>query len=769
MARDLAVVLLLALSSVAFWYFHIIEPAERFGLPSTDHYAQTYPMRQRLLEWVAQGSLPLWNPYQSCGHPFAATVLYQVFYPLSLPFFLMPTAVAIEAVILLHLFLAGIFTYAFCRVLALGRPAALGGSVIFALGGFVATQATWFTPAVAALVWLPLGLIAVEKILRAPRMSWAAVLGVSVAMPILAGWLQTWVYTMYCLLGYAAMRLLVALRSEGGMRKSTRGAMLIGVGFALGVCLSAVQSLPTYELQGLGPRKAGQVSLRQSLGSGPTPPQKLLAEAIDSEPSPPHFSYLGIAPLLLMPLAFLDRRRRPLVVFFAVAAALSLCVSLTVHTPLFDVYRALPTASWFRAPQRILFLYAFSGAVLAAIGLQAIDGRVGSRTTQMLMAALTGAAALWLFRAHMPLPSAVHFALSAALICAATWVGGRGRRLLVAALLLLILSQLFGASVNAFRHPYHDTGVLYAEQRLFDFVKSEQGLYRTYVHEPTSWVSGDYFAMPKQGTLQRVYTITDYEPLSIDRYAQAFRRMEATGTSPTDFRPFSGSLNADPSNPNFRFLDLMSVRQLVVAKGAAEFRRALEARGAWTLAASPSERYMVYQNSAALPRAYVAHRGLSASGPEESLGLIGSPRFDPYVAVVIEGAVAADVAANPRRTITEAQITRYDPERIELRVNAPAAGYLVLTDTFYPGWRAEVDGTAAPIRVANHLFRAVYVEAGRHTITFIYDPMTFKVGLAVTSSALLVLLVIAAREASRLLGERRRRHRGAPQSLPSNL
>ena len=76
-----------------------------------------------------------------------------------------------------------------------------------------------------------------------------------------------------------------------------------------------------------------------------------------------------------------------------------------------------------------------------------------------------------------------------------------------------------------------------------------------------------------------------------------------------------------------------------------------------------------------------------------------------------------------------ARIVRHLARRVEIDVDAPCAGWLVLTDADYPGWRARVDGVATPIRRANALFRAVHVGPGGHRVEFDYDPVSARFGL----------------------------------------
>jgi len=89
----------------------------------------------------------------------------------------------------------------------------------------------------------------------------------------------------------------------------------------------------------------------------------------------------------------------------------------------------------------------------------------------------------------------------------------------------------------------------------------------------------------------------------------------------------------------------------------------------------------------------------------------------------------------------EGRILSYAPERVVIQVEADQPGYLVLTDAFYPGWRATMDGTSVPILRADPYFRAVSVDAGQHRVEFIYQPLSLRLGLALSSLSLLITLL----------------------------
>ncbi len=121
----------------------------------------------------------------------------------------------------------------------------------------------------------------------------------------------------------------------------------------------------------------------------------------------------------------------------------------------------------------------------------------------------------------------------------------------------------------------------------------------------------------------------------------------------------------------------------------------------------------------------------------------GDPAFDPAQRVLLSEGEAINAVGSGK-----AILTRYEPEEISIIVSADAPGYLVLFDTFYPGWEATVDGQPTPILRANLMFRAVSVMPGEHRVEFRYQPISLRIGARVSAAAWIVwgsLSVIAIR------------------------
>jgi len=154
----------------------------------------------------------------------------------------------------------------------------------------------------------------------------------------------------------------------------------------------------------------------------------------------------------------------------------------------------------------------------------------------------------------------------------------------------------------------------------------------------------------------------------------------------------------------------------------------------------------VYENVNVMPRATLVSRARMAPSRAAALELISSPDFDPRTEVVLEGpatATASDPAAAGSGAAGTARIDSYAPERIALTAEvAPGGGWLVLSEVFFPGWTATVDGAAAATLRADAVFRAVRLEPGRHTVVFEYRPQSFREGLRLTGLSGGVLMAL---------------------------
>jgi hypothetical protein len=177
----------------------------------------------------------------------------------------------------------------------------------------------------------------------------------------------------------------------------------------------------------------------------------------------------------------------------------------------------------------------------------------------------------------------------------------------------------------------------------------------------------------------------------------------------------------------------------------------------------------VYENTNVMPRATLVSRARFAGARPEALDLVSRPDFDPRTEVVLEKAGAAtpepaDAAGAAPGTVS---VDRYEPERIALTADVAApGGWLVLSEVFFPGWTASVDGAPAAILRADGVFRSVRLEAGHHTVDFRYQPRSFRDGLRLSGATTALLGFVLAAISAPMLRSRIPGLRSGPGRAP---
>jgi hypothetical protein len=156
----------------------------------------------------------------------------------------------------------------------------------------------------------------------------------------------------------------------------------------------------------------------------------------------------------------------------------------------------------------------------------------------------------------------------------------------------------------------------------------------------------------------------------------------------------------------------------------------------------------VYLNPAALPRALFVTCRQVVADHEEAWQAIHDPAFDPAHTVVLEqeqlqGTLGPTDCASSAG-VAQISFATYGANAIEIEVRSPVEGWLVLSDVYYPGWHASVDGARTPVLRADYTFRAIRVPSGDHAVQLTFAPWTWHVGLALSLTTWLGLATGAA-------------------------
>lgn len=251
-----------------FWACRMLPDATEFRvLENADLFFYFYPMLEVGFAHLRAGELFLWNPHQMSGMPGLATMQAGYLYPLHFIYLFLPTAIGMGVSAVVHTLLAGIGALALCRVWGLGWIAAVAAGSYFALSS-VFPLFGW-PPGMEAQAWLPLGLLAIERIgLHDDRRAFPLLIA-AVSMPFLAGGYQTSVGMYYCYALFMLGALVRRAAAERSVQEWLPGVITSFVlATAIGVLLVAPQLLSTLELSLLGERHASSLTFEQVIPIG---------------------------------------------------------------------------------------------------------------------------------------------------------------------------------------------------------------------------------------------------------------------------------------------------------------------------------------------------------------------------------------------------------------------------------------------------------------------------------------------------------------------
>jgi hypothetical protein len=708
--------------------------------------------------WLGDGVLPLWNPHQSCGAPFAATIHQGFVYPLYLPYLLLDAAAAFEVHLMLHLALACLGVTLVCRHFGLGWAASAVAGVVYGYQGGMMIK-VYFPDFLASAAWIPWTVLTVDRALDDPSPRRAAQLAVVVALSLLGGHgLQFHYFTAWALVPFLALRALQITRRAGGRALIAGGVALVG-GAGLGALMAAVRLVPLAELLLESWRPPGQFSM-DVLGATAITPDGF-AQSLFS-PEPPIIprapfspidgwrqAYAGVVPLALALLGLAAWRQRGLAVALAAAGVAAALYAFGTAGFLYPLVFHTPGGNWFRGVDRALIVFGFAVAVLGGAGLDVLLGAGASKESTApprrgaigwaaAMVALVLALGMWLGQPEGRLRLAVYLLAGAVLLGGIVWTA-RGRPLLLGLLVVLIAADLFHAQRFAGALPSALGGYYDRYGDFFAAIAQRQRYDRTYVWSNFGWGEPLFFHsdIAKAGLVHGVYLPTDYEPLVSQRLADY---LNALGTPvPLPIGPI-GYLRFEPSADNIGLLDLLGVRFLLMddaeeARLRRDYPPLLERAQRILQRAGVS----LYEYAEAMPRAFIAPEVTVVPADQTLHRMRGA---DLRRQAFVEDAGFPGLQRGSEAAAGEAEIVRYEPNRVEVDTETTAPGLLVLTDQYYPGWQAWLDGTRVPIYRTDYLFRGVLVPPGRHRVEFTYRPLSWLLGAAASALGLAIFVVL---------------------------
>jgi membrane protein YfhO len=720
------------LGEVAPWRGRVpLEPAPNPAL--TDIAQVFHPWLLWAGAQLRAGGLPLWNPHAYAGAPFFGNGQSALLFPLTLVAVILPGAIAVTVMAGMKLSGIGLATYWFLRTLAIAPLPALIGSWTFMLSATVIGWLPWTFA--STFMFLPALLAATERLRATPDRRALVLLAVIVALDVCAGYPQGTVH------GFAVATAWAVCRARGGPRAFLgwwAGGMVLGLG------LAAVQLVPFLEYVReslvLAYRAQWTLPLYTPWRSAVTFLMPYYYGTGAQSWGPWQFNiitgWVGIVPLAVLPLAVVAAWRRPggrIVLGLAIVT-----LALHYHAPGLGALSEVPGLS-LGTNLRLMPLLAFALAVLTSLGIEALA--TSDRPSRWLAHGvlgwfvLVGALALLGVTIDHVTPAArglrvslpVQYALSlvaltlAAVVVARALAGALAAERAAMALAALQLITLLPLAVDY--QPRVERGAFYPSTPALDHLR-----------RATS--DGARVLMPGYlGLLYGLFEAQGYDGVTPRRLAEIAGPVGTGRVAQWGLLENTLALNGSEPLSGDRVLvspvlDLLGVRYVLQSPGAPPPRAGL-------VVDYDAADARIYRNDAALPRAFVVVRARCVND-HEARRLIAASAVDFRREVLLADCDGSPAVAEAPAASASASIVAYTGPAVTIRAATDQPSFLVVTDTWFPGWTVRVDGMPTRLWRANHAFRAVALPPGEHQVQMHYEPASLRIGLALSGASLLV-------------------------------
>jgi hypothetical protein len=757
----------------------------------SDQYLAGYAFRDFAAQSLRAGhGIPQWEPFLQGGMPYIAAMHGDIFYPTALMRWIMPTDIAMTWEFVIHLFLSGLFTFLFLRAWRFGFWSALTGGLAYMLGGSIAGFASPGHDGklfVAAIT--PAALLLLTRGVRDGRAwAWGGLAG-TIALAALSPHPQLLQY-MLLLGGSFALYMAFATHPVTGQLPTPvairRLAVALGA-VVLGLLVSALQYMPLFAYKPYSPRAEGHTWEIATSYSYP------IEETLNW--FWPHFSgildnywgrngihlhsdYFGAVVLVLAGAAFGVWRHPSFKRFWIGAGIVSLLWAYGGNTPLFHLIIYIPGTRDFRAPSTIIYVTAFAVAVLAAIGIERIAlRRVSAKYAVIWAAVAAGFAILMTAGGYSVLSSAVLDSMNgtinpgtldaltrqaqenttsailgawrsflfAGLACGVIWLYAQERldaKRAAIGLVVLLAADLW--SIERFYWIFSDrASTIFATDPAIEAIKTDiakNGPARVF-NPPI----GDGIAY-ELGRPDRAF--------SGDKLWAAGLRVD-DGYHGNQLAAYDRMIGLDGQQIRFspQFWRHENVQYIYVPAGdslmgvvAQQLKIPPFVRLAGPVRNSAGSMVYSYKIPFDNPAAWVAASIVKAPS-EQALAAVLDARFDPRT-IAIADSTATDVQAvqlqaAPPPAPAKAAVSSYAAGAIDVTLDQPASAgqALVVSENFYPGWTATVDGKAAIATRMNYNLIGVPLAAGAKTIQLRFADAAYAKGKRVTLVAALLTLV----------------------------
>jgi uncharacterized membrane protein YfhO len=718
---------------------------------------QLYPWKYFAIESLKHFQIPFWNPYNFSGNPLMANFQSGVFYPLNIVFFVLPFSIAWTLFIFLIPFLTCCFMYLYLREVRLGRGASIFGGLVFAFSSYMVVWMEYGNIG-HTMLWLPLGLYLVEKLLKKFNLALVMVIILILTASILGGYIQGYFYIVGTLSFYTTTKMLLS------KKRHTVRLLILLASFILPVLLTLFQFLPTLKLFEQSSRSNYSLEVIDKLLNPWWYAITVIAPDFFGHPASRNYwfygtyiervSFFGVIPFIFAVMAMFYWKRRIEVKIFSVLFIVAFLLSFNIFLTKFFYLIPIPVIST-TVPTRILCIFVFSGAILSAIGMQEF---LYQQKQKYIFLGLTIATIILLIgwfvifagnslfhgqewitnlvisKRNLILPSVFTGLFSIAVLFYRS--KPRYKEVFLVMIFLLTFVDLF-----RFFHkitPFSPEAYIYPQTPIVAFLKKNSGMNRY-------WGYGSAAMETNFQMVDHTFTTDGNDPLHVRAYTE-FVESSKNGQIP-DMLPrpdanIAPGYGTDDMRRNIyrqKVLNILGVKYILHKfESAGPTNTPDEAtfdpkryKLVWQ-----SGQYQIYENKSAAPRVFLTNNYRVVKN-SDLLRIFYSQDFAENNTLLLDQDPKLDKQLLSQKLVS---VIKYTPNHVIVKTNANTDALLFISDTMYLGWMALVDQKPQKIYTSDYAFRAIRVPKGNHVVEFKYKSQPFETGLIISSLTLVSIL-----------------------------
>ncbi|MDP3988162.1 MAG: YfhO family protein [Candidatus Levybacteria bacterium] len=735
------------------------------GIPSKVQYfdviRQLYPWKTLSIDILKMGQIPFWNPYNFSGSPLMANFQSAVFYPFNFLYFLpadrqgfFSQINAWTILVFLQVLLAGFFTYLFSREIGIGKKGALLSSISFSLSLFMSVFLEYNIIG-QTILWLPLSLYFIEKLLK--KITFWRIIGFvfSLVFSFFAGHIQIFGFSLFFIFLYVVFRL--NSQKNWAIRTKVFYFTEFLILFFLSFIIFAVQLLPTLELIKNSARVSQdyQFLIKNLLLQ---PSQLILFLSPDffgnpvarnyllSDSYPGNAVYIGLIPFIFSFFALKLFKINYFVKFLTLFSVFFLL--FFIRSPITEIFYKINIPFFSTgSPNNAIFLLSFSLSILSGFGLEfwLKNKSVLFNKVLMFFGFVFVLGWLLIFVFHFQV-STKNFIYSTILFFVSTSVFLTGsifknKKGIISILFILItvfdLFYFFGKF-----NPFVNKELVFPKTGIFSYLGKNAGINRF-------WGYGKASIESNFSTQYSLYSPDGYDPLYPKRYGE-FIQSSKYGKIETEFNnqnrsdaviaPGFGEEDLAKNIYRLKVLDILGVKYILDRNDNASSEKTFPIQRFNLI--FQENGWRVFENKKAVPRIFLTSDYKVFKNNQDFEKIFFAKDFDPSKTILLEENPSFS-RLNVLKHLNAINIDLYSPNEIKLSVNSETDQLLFISDTYYPGWQAAVDGKETKIYRADYAFRAIIVPKGNHKILFEYKPKSFYLGLKITIVGIISLFLCA--------------------------